>query len=254
MSRSQPKLLPPPIQPEVSTPEPARPDGEQPETSGGNLLDGLKSIFAGKSHESESSQNPTLPNPPVGAGTKTSSSGEAALSPEAEAQLSAVPDHIGEGGADVAGSPVDVQQGEEGELGSLLDGVTFEEQDVKDVLALMFDWLADRFNSDHWKLNDIQQRMLGRPGTQLANALFAKLKDRLPESLANWCDSTPGATMFFLAATVIVVPKITKQFQLSRTGKKRVIDQPAPEQRRAVPVPATTQTHGVPAMAGKAGE
>jgi hypothetical protein len=163
-------------------------------------------------------------------GSELSSTSEP-LSPESERILSAIPDHIGpgepgEGGAstvDDAGDPI----------AALMAQVAFETQDVQDTLCELFDWLGERFESDHWKLTDRQARMMGRPTAQLLNSIWAKLQNLLPDILARWCEETPGATAFILACGIVVAPKIGKQIVISREraaskkkGPKLVTNEP----------------------------
>lgn len=101
-------------------------------------------------------------------------------------------------------------------VAGLMAMVAFEEQDVRETLAEFFDWMAERFKSDHWKLNERQARMLGKPGTLLANALWAKLQAYLPEVLGKWCETTPGALAFLTACGIVIGPKVMQQMQISK--------------------------------------
>lgn len=136
------------------------------------------------------------------------------MSPEAERILSGIPEHIG---GDVEhGSPA-ANGDETGDaIASLMAQVAFEPQDVQDTLAELFEWLAERFESDHWKLTDRQLRMMGRPSAQLLNSIWVKLQNYIPDILARWCEDTPGATAFILACGIVVVPKVAKQIVISR--------------------------------------
>jgi hypothetical protein len=126
-------------------------------------------------------------------------------------------------------------------IAALMAQVAFEEEDVKDTLAEFFDWMSERFKSDHWKLTDRQSRILGRPSAQLLNSIWAKLQDYLPDILARWCETTPGATAFILACGIVVLPKAKKQFTISRERRKpgpRLV--PRPGQTTATPVGSAT--------------
>lgn len=139
------------------------------------------------------------------------------LNEEAENILRGVPDFITDDGD---GAKVESDSGgeeiEEDPIAALMVQITFEPQDVQDTLCEFFDWLAERFQSDHWRLTERQARMLGKPTTQLMVAMWSKLLTRLPDILAEWCASTPGAAAFLLAAGIVVVPKVKKQFTISR--------------------------------------
>jgi hypothetical protein len=151
------------------------------------------------------------------------------LPPESERLLHAVPKSIGE--ADDPVGPADVS--EEDPIAALMAQVAFEPQDVQDVLEEFFESLAVRFESDHWKLTERQARMLGRPSAQLLNSMWAKLQNYLPDILAHWCESTPGATAFILACGLIVAPKITRQVAISRerAAARPLVPESAKQQR-----------------------
>ena len=184
--------------------------------------------------------------------TSSTPSSEGPLTPEAERILSAVPETIGDvpvDGVDVAG-----QIEEPNPFAGLMAAIAFEEQDVKDTLSEMFDWMAERFNSEHWKLTDRQVRILGKPTAQLLNSLWAKLNVILPDILARWCDDTPGATAFILACGIVVGPKVAKQVTISRQRKaaNRQMVQPAdshgparPQQQRPQPQPVPASRSGL---------
>ena len=127
--------------------------------------------------------------------------------------------------------------------------VAFEEQDVKDVLCEFFDWLAVKFENDNWKLTDRQSRMLGKPTALLANSMWVKLQSLVPDIIARWCETTPGAMAFLSACGLIVVPKVFNQIKVSRerkAQKQRVREMPS---RAAAPA-RPDFSHGVPSMAG----
>jgi hypothetical protein len=147
-----------------------------------------------------------------------------------------VPDSIGS--ADSLPEPED----DPNDLGSdavaaLMAQIAFEPQDVQDTVCEFFDWLSERFQSNHWKLTDRQARMLGRPTAQMLNSIWIKLQTFLPNILARWCEETPGATAFILACGIVVAPKVAKQVQISRERRKAkpVIQSPRPQQ----PAPKT---------------
>lgn len=182
--------------------------------------------------------------------SSTSSTSEP-LSPESERILSSVPSSIG-GEADDPGGPADVRVKDDGPVAALMEQVAFETQDVQDMLAEMFDWLAERFQSEHWKLNERQARVLGRPSTLMLNSIWLKLQAYIPEILAKWCEETPGATAFITAVGLVIVPKVTKQVAISRerakSGSKpkdqRVQPVPAPTPRIVTPVPSAASWPG----------
>jgi hypothetical protein len=203
-----------------------------------------------------------LVSPPVAdssAGSATPSETSSELPPETEVELAAVPDVIGpEPGAMGAESAAATQAAPAGgehlsadTFSSLLDAIAFEEQDVQDTLGEIFDYLAERFESDHWKLTERQMRMLGRPTAQLLNSIWTKLRTRIPDILAKWCEDTPGATAFCLAFGLVVVPKVTKQFVLSRQPRVEKVAAPPRKQPAAVSVPGTM---GIPVATGVIGE
>lgn len=209
-------------QPETATPlqlQPlsiteAEPESESAPAEGSGFLASVKNLFSSESpNESQKPESVSVSSEPS---AKPSATSSPAPSPEIEKQLSSVPDVIGDT-AEVGG---DLESGEatlgaDG-ISALLEAVAFEEQDVKDTLGELFDWLAETFESEHWKLTERQLRMLGRPSAQLLNSIWGKLKLRIPDILANWCETTPGASAFLMAFGLVVVPKGLKQWQLSK--------------------------------------
>lgn len=125
-----------------------------------------------------------------------------------------------------------------GEIREMLDDLgDFLEPDVKDVLEEAFDFLAEHFKSDHWKLSERQQRMLARPITRLLNHLWAKLKERIPEKLASLAETTPGVAGLIFAVPVVIAPKVMKQVKLNRERKQKPEpSESEPEARRPSPV------------------
>lgn len=105
-------------------------------------------------------------------------------------------------------------------ISALMASVAFEEQDVKDALAEIFDWAAEKFESDHWKLTDRQLRIYGRPTAQLANSVWAKLMQMLPDVVAGWCETTPGLTAFIAATGIVVGPKVMVQARINQQRKE----------------------------------
>ena len=144
------------------------------------------------------------------------------LTPESEQLLASVPDSIGH--TDDQGGPErltihDVGPADDDPIAALMAQVAFEEQDVRDTMEEFFDRLSERYKSEHWKLSDRQSRMLGRPASQMLNAVWIKLQVYLPSIIGRWCEETPGASAFILACGFVIVPKVTKQIKLSRERK-----------------------------------
>ena len=163
------------------------------------------------------------------------------MDPASARILASVPDVIGDDPA-AAGGPVQAASETDDAIAQLMAHVAFEPQDVQDVIAETFDWLSERFKSDHWKLTDRQARMLGRPSAQLLNSMWAKLSAYIPDILSRWCEETPGATAFLLACGMVVVPKVMQQVSISRERSKAgTLAQekkpfvPAPPQPKSVP-------------------
>lgn len=162
------------------------------------------------------------------------------LTAEQEHILSDVPEFLGDEPAAPAGS-AGLEAGEDDAVSALMAQVAFEPQDVQDTISEFFDWLAERFQSDHWKLSDRQARMLGKPSAQLANALWGKLTLLLPDIIGRWCESTPGATAFLFAFGIVVVPKVKKQVSISRERARekahKVRRMPTPGNPAGKPIP-----------------
>ena len=117
-------------------------------------------------------------------------------------------------------------------IASMIPQIDFDVDAVRDVLEESFEWLAERFGSDHWKLSERQSRMLGKPTAELLSSLYGKLTAFLPEVIARWCESTPGAAGFILAAGIVVAPKVVQQVAISRSSRARSF-----EKAREVPTP-----------------
>jgi hypothetical protein len=190
----------------------------------GGLLSGLGKVFS-----RQPSQEPIH--------SPASSNGSSAdpLSEESARLLASVPDSIGS-----------TEPGDDPELpgddavASLMAMVAFEPQDVQDTLCEFFDWTAERFKSDHWRLTDRQARMLGKPSALLLNSLWARLCVIMPDIIGRWASETPGASAFLLAVGIVVIPKVTKQIQVSRQRKSvKPVIQPnlRPESVRPQPPP-----------------
>jgi hypothetical protein len=173
------------------------------------------------------------------------------LSAEAEKILAGIPAIAPEGeAADDPGAPPSDPM-----LLSLAGMVAFEEQDVQDTLQEFFSYLAGKFESDHWELTERQARMLGKPSTLLLNSLWTKLQTLLPNIIARWCESTPGAMAFITACGLVLVPKVVTQMKISRERRKAkspVIEPPRPPQQPEPPKPQPIRA-GVLYTDGRAG-
>ncbi len=113
-----------------------------------------------------------------------------------------------------------------------MPSITFQAEQVRRVLVEGFDWLADRFDSDHWKLTDNQADMLAGPTSALLGGVWSKLAAHLPDMLV----AMPGATAFVFAASVVIVPKVGQQMAISRE-RKRDGRAPQPQMHRPVQRP-----------------
>lgn len=162
------------------------------------------------------------------------------LSAEAERLLSGVPSSIG--GEEAEALPGgEVEPDDSDAIAALMAGVSFEESDVRETLCEIFDWIADKAESDHWKLSERQARIWGRPTAQLANACWMKLQLLLPEIFGQWCQTFPGLFGFVTVGAIVVGPKVGKQIKISRErrrGKKVIVGSPA-----SPPAPPNAQPH-----------
>lgn len=200
--------------------------GEQEQ---GALLSGIADMF---------SSSPSATVIPISSEPSNGSSAKP-LSAESERLLGSVPDSISDGLPGADGPEASGASEADDAIAALMAQVAFEPQDVQDVVAETFEWLAEHFKSDHWKLTERQARMLGRPTAQLLNSLWARLSAYIPDILARWCEETPGATAFLLACGLVVGPKIAQQISISRQrAKERPIVQPI----RVQPAPQPTAT------------
>jgi hypothetical protein len=223
---------------ETSLPAPveiqaAREAQSQPEAAG--IMDSIGSLFSG-------ADNPGQPQTPLA--NSLPRSGTNSLPPESERLLSAVPQTIGEAQGE-PGAPVDVQADDP--IAALMAQVAFEPQDVQDVLGELFDWMAERFESDHWKLTERQARMIGRPTAQLLNSMWSRLQNYLPDILSKWCEETPGATAFIMACGIVIVPKVSQQVKISR--ERAAKEKPLVRDVPPTPRPPAPAQH-IPASGG----
>ena len=240
--RRNPHQLPPPIPVGSISPEPA----PQSEGTQSGLLERVGSLFSSAPKESEKPQS--SPAPAFG-GSRNSS--PEPLPADTAAKLDAIPDVIGDAAA--ADSPAAPSALDESGIGALMDAVAFEEQDVRDMLEEFFGWMAARFDSEHWALTERQSRILGRPTAQLANSIWAKLRGVIPDILAQWCESTPGATAFLMAAGIVIVPKVMQQVRISRSKPRTVPAQEQPAKGPQSPRTSTPAGPHVPVFAGTVG-
>lgn len=217
----------------------ARVAEKQPEKPEG-LLSEIGSLFNGADSPGAQEQS--------AAPSANSSTGSIpdSLPPESERILAGVPETIG-AEPDDPGAPADVPINDD-PIAALMAQVAFEPQDVQDVLAEFFDWMAERFASDHWKLTERQARMLGRPAAQMLNALWVRLQQYIPDILGRWCEETPGAMAFIVACGIVVAPKITRQVQISRErakAKPLVQDKPQPKPPQPQPIRPERPAYGI---------
>ena len=227
--------LPEPI--DITTARPMQSPQEAPQRE--NLLSGLSSLFTPPQEDSE-----------VGSGPISTSSPAKPLSDESERLLADVPMRIGEITDTPLGEPVEPPGDDP--IAALMAQVAFEPQDVQDMIEELFNFLAERFNSEHWKLTSTQSRILGRPAAQLANALWKRLQNYLPDILGRWCEETPGAMAFIIACGIVVAPKVTKQISLSRERAQstavcveRQTSEPAPMPAAPFMVPRVNNQEGM---------
>lgn len=191
-------------------PQPKNPLEANASQRSASLLPGVESLFQRPLSQSSKPEESEIP------GGEASSASE---NEDVAAKLDAVPDEIG---GEEEASP----EGAEGGIGAdditqLMGSIAFEEQDVKDALGEVFDWIGERMQSDHWRLTERQARMLGKPTAQLLNSIWQKLMQRMPDVIAQWCEDTPGATAFLVSFGIVVVPKATRQMTITKHRRQR---------------------------------
>jgi len=78
--------------------------------------------------------------------------------------------------------------------------------------------------------------------------MWVKMQNYLPDVLGRWCEETPGATAFILAAGLVIGPKVSMQIKISRERKR---NRPAirPTQSESGPV-AVEKPKDKPAQSG----
>lgn len=237
-SKAKQNPQPKPAISERPLPPPVEINAAQPAASDGGLF-GLRSILGNGSpqnveafsaHSAASSTTEPAPGEPLPA--------------ESERLVEDIPTAVGETGGAVGRQPTGVSgiPAAESPIDSaFLQGlISFDAEDVRGVLEEGFDFLAERFDSEHWKLTERQSRMLGRPTTELLTSIWTKLSLLLPDQLAQWCTAMPGLAGFVLTSSIVVGPKIAQQLAVSRQRRaapKRVIQHgPVPVSPRVGPV------------------
>lgn len=100
-------------------------------------------------------------------------------------------------------------------LSDMIPAITFNPAKVRAYLEEGFDWLAEKFDSGHWRLTEKQADMLAEPTAELLGGVWTKVAEYLPELLT----STPGATAFVFACAFVLGPKIGQQVAISRQKK-----------------------------------
>lgn len=183
------------------------------------------------------SQPASQPNSQHGLPFENQSGGDSSGGENAEVRerLNSIPDIIGPG--EEPGEPGEPEITSE-EVREILIVVQFSEQDVKDLLSELFDWLSELMGSDHWKLTERQARILTGPTHRMLASIWAKLLQRLPDAVVKWCEETPGAAAFLVALGIVATPKALQQRRVWK-GKKerRTVEGEKPE-----PAPADVRT------------
>lgn len=160
--------------------------------------------------------------------------------------LHRVPETIGEAAdADDPNAPEIVPEADP--VTQLLANIVFEQDDVQDVAEWLFETLASVYNSEHWNLTEAQSLRLAKPATKLLNAMWARLQTRLPDTIANWLQNTPGAMALIVAAGFIVIPRVQMQMALNRERKaaKPLVQEtrsPQPVAPRPTPPPSPARS------------
>jgi hypothetical protein len=139
-----------------------------------------------------------------------SGDGPGVLSDEQEGKLR---DILGSDGAGDSPLPMDGEAGGEfdGEdISGMLASISFETEDIQEVLEGAFESLAEWTKFDGWRLSERQARMMGKPLTQMANHFWGQLCAWIPDKIMAWMDSVPGFSGFLLASGVVLTPKFLK--------------------------------------------
>jgi hypothetical protein len=167
------------------------------------------------------------------------------LSPESERLLASVPDSISEAETEPEARPgIHFAESDEDELRGMMPEISFDPVEVGGVLEETFGWVAEKFDSDHWKLTERQTRMLAKPTAELLSSLYAKLGTFLPAILLGWCEATPGLMGFILTSGIVIGPKVATQFKLSRSRRSTAANR-AGSQRIPSPIRPAAPVSGV---------
>lgn len=157
------------------------------------------------------------------------------LSPESQRLLAQIPDRIEDDPNPEQGPGGPAEAPDADPIAAMMAGIAIEQEDVRDLAEWFFEFLAGRFESEHWKLTESQANRLAKPAAVMLNAIWLKLQSSLPDVITRWLEQTPGAMGLLFACGFIVVPRITRQVAISK------------ERRQAARVPAgTTQQNKKP--------
>lgn len=125
-------------------------------------------------------------------------------------------------GGDSHGAPASGADGDAAAAAALVPRINFDPEKVRPYLEKIFEFLAARFGSDHWKLDQTESDMLAGPTAELLGGVWTKLLAFLPDAIT----TVPGLAGFIFAAAVVVGPKIGKQATIRRTYRR---GEPAPD-------------------------
>lgn len=157
------------------------------------------------------------------------------LSEKAEQRLREGFDKIGVEDAAPSETPVSDRDAEAVPADGILPDITFDVENVGNVLRKGFHWIAARCESAHWELDESEVSMLAKPTAQVLSHFYAKL----PDFLTRWCDTTPGLGALVVMSAIVIGPKVVHQQSLSRERRSK----PARAQQPQA-VPRRPQTAG----------
>lgn len=193
------------------------------------------------------------PKPDVPASAKPFPTSEPAPLPaDTERQLAAVPDVIGEERSSelVAIDDAGADLSNQARIGELVELGYVDAEQAGDIAGDIFDYLAVRFDSDHWKLKPNNRERIGRPFAASVNGAIQAVLDYLPDSASVIAAAHPEWAAFGLAIGGAIVPRALKQLKVSRE-RKRGNDR-KPEQRTSKSAPSSGGI--VPVMVGTIGK
>lgn len=164
------------------------------------------------------------------------------LAPDVEAQLAVVPDSAAADSDIPAEQLVDDPGIEPGNV-----AIVFNLDPVlgKKLVVGVFDQLAKKFGSDHWRVDDEDAAMIAEPLCGVIGRTIGALNEKMPDAVAGWCRTHPEVYALLGAVGWVAGTRGIQQLMLASSGESSPSSSgasvPRPE-RAAAPTVTTGKT------------